>query len=49
MDNAIVPFVMLGKIMNLSMAVVTSGDTIIGTGGLDLIIFQLSILSALFV
>ena len=40
MDDAIAATVMITEFMNLGVAVVTAGNAIIGTGGLDLVVFQ---------
>jgi hypothetical protein len=39
MDNTIIPFEMFGEIMDLRMAIVASGNAIIGFGRFDLLIF----------
>ncbi len=40
MDDAVAATVMITEFMNLGVTVVTAGDAIIGTGGLNLVIFQ---------
>jgi hypothetical protein len=40
MDDAIAAAVMITEFMNLSVTVVTAGNAIIGTSGLDLVILQ---------
>ena len=40
MNHTIAAAVMLAELMNLGMAVMTTSDAIIGTGGLNLFIFQ---------
>ena len=47
-DHRVITTIMLTQFMNLSMAVMTSGNTVIGSRGFDLIIFQLSIYQTLF-
>ena len=48
MNHRIIAPIILTQLMNLGMAIVTAGDTIIGAGGLDLLIFQFSEFQALF-
>ncbi len=43
MDNAIMCFVMFAEFMNLRMAVMAGGNTIVRTSGLDLLIFDLPV------
>jgi len=46
MDDAIMRFVMVAELMNLSMAVVAGGNAVIRTSGLDLLIFHLPVSQA---
>ena len=46
MDHAVVAAIMVAKLMDLGMAVVAAGDAVVCTGGLDLIVFNLSISQA---
>ena len=46
MDNGIVATVVLAQFMNLGMAVVATGNTIIGTCFLDLLVFKFSVFQA---
>jgi hypothetical protein len=46
-DNRIMSAIMLAQFVNLGMAVMASGDAIVCTGRLDLLIFKLSIQQAL--
>jgi hypothetical protein len=39
---------MLAQFMNLGMAVMTGGNAVIGTGGLDLLVFDAAVFQALF-
>ncbi len=48
MHHTIIGTIMLTQFVDLSMAIVASGDTIIRTGGLDLIVLELSIFETLF-
>ncbi len=48
MHNGIVAAVMFTQFVNLCMTIVASGDAVICSGGLDLIIFQLAISQTLF-
>jgi threonine dehydrogenase-like Zn-dependent dehydrogenase len=48
MDHRIIAAVMLAQFMNLGMAVVAAGDTIICAGGFDLLILEHTVLKALF-
>ncbi len=43
MDHAVVAAIMVAEFMDLGMAVVAAGDAVVCTGGLDLIVFNLSI------
>jgi hypothetical protein len=47
-DHRVITAIMLTQFMNLGMAVMTSGNAVIRSRGFNLIIFQLSILQALF-
>ena len=46
-DDRIVSAIVLAQLMNLGMAVVAPGDTVIRAGGLDLLVFEPAILQAL--
>jgi hypothetical protein len=46
-DDPVIPAVMLAQFVNLGVAVVASGDTVIRLGGLDLAVLELAVLEAL--
>jgi hypothetical protein len=46
MDHAVVSAIMVAEFMDLGMAVVATGDTVVCAGGLDLIIFDLPVSQA---
>ncbi len=48
MDDAIMRFVMFAELMNLRMAVMAGGNTVIRTGGLDLLVFHLPVSQTFF-
>jgi len=48
MDNRIVATIMLAQLVNLGMAVVATGNAIIGACCLDLLIFKFSVFQAFF-
>ncbi len=43
MDHAVVAAIMVAELMDLGMAVVAAGDAVVSAGGLDLIVFNLTI------
>jgi hypothetical protein len=47
-NNGVVTAIMFTQFVNLGMTIVASCDAVIGAGGLDLIIFQLTVSQALF-
>ena len=47
-NNGIVTAIVFTELMDLGVAVVTAGDTVIGTGGLDLLILEFTEFQALF-
>jgi hypothetical protein len=47
-NHRVMTAVMLAQFVNLGVAVVAAGDAVVGAGGLDLTIFDLAILEALF-
>ena len=47
-DHRVIAAVMFAQFVNLGMAVVATGNAVIGTGGLDLVVFEFAILEAFF-
>lgn len=48
MNHGVAPAVMLAEFVDLRVAVVAAGDAVVGTGGFDLLVFELAVLQALF-
>lgn len=48
MNHAVVAAIVVAEFVNLCMAVVAAGNAVICTGGLDLIVFDLSVSQAFF-